>query len=193
MGTAHIPLFPLKTVLFPGGALPLRVFEPRYLDMVSRCLREDIGFGVLLIRSGTEVGSVDTFKIGTVAEIVDWYQGSEGLLCIKAEGKYRFELEFLDRQLDGCYVGTIKAIEAEPEIPVPDKYRFLIRLLKKVIGELGDHYQNNLKNYADSAWVGHRLTEILPLPLEMKQSSLEMDDPIARLGLLTPYAEEKTA
>jgi Lon protease-like protein len=73
MGTAHIPLFPLKTVPFPGGPLPLRVFEPRYLDMVSRCLRENIGFGVLLIRSGTEVAPVDTFKIGTVAEIADWY------------------------------------------------------------------------------------------------------------------------
>ena len=171
----------------------MRVFEPRYLDMVSRCLRENIGFGVLLIRSGTEVGPVDTFKIGTVAEIVDWYQGSEGLLCIKAEGRYRFELEFLDRQLGGCYVGTIKSIEDEPKIPVPDEYQFLIRLLKSVIGELGNHYQNTLKNYADAAWVGYRLTEILPLPLEMKQSSLEMNDPIARFGLLIPYVEEKTA
>lgn len=97
------------------------------------------------------------------------------------------------RQLDGCYVGTTKSIEDEPKIPVPDEYQFLIRLLKSVIGELGNHYQNTLKNYAGAAWVGYRLTEILSLPLEMKQSSLEMNDPIARFGLLITYVEEKTA
>ncbi len=191
MVSAELPIFPLNTVLFPGGPLPLRVFEPRYLDMVSRCMREDSGFGVLLIRDGAEAGLADTFEIGTVAEIVDWYQGSDGLLGITAEGRHRFELEAADRQPDGLYVGTIRSIEAEPEIPVSDEYQFLIRLLKDVLDELGSHYQNIPKNYGDSAWVGYRLTEILPLPLTTKQSLLEMDDPVARLGLLTPYVKEE--
>jgi len=191
MVSAELPLFPLNAVLFPGGPLPLRVFEPRYLDMVSRCLREDSGFGVLLIRDGAEAGPADTFEIGTVAEIVDWYQGSDGLLGVTAEGRHRFELEAADRQPDGLYVGTIRSIEAEPEIPVSDEYQLLTRLLKDVLDELGSHYQNIPKNYADSAWVGYRLTEILPLPLTTKQRLLEMDDPVARLGLLTPYVKEE--
>lgn len=191
MVSAELPLFPLNAVLFPGGPLPLRVFEPRYLDMVSRCLREDSGFGVLLIRDGAEAGSADTFEIGTVAEIVDWYQGSDGLLGVTAEGRHRFELEAADRQPDGLYVGTIRSIEAEPEVPVSDEYQFLTRLLKDVLDELGSHYQNIPKNYSDSAWVGYRLTEILPLPLTTKQSFLEMDDPVARLELLTPYVKEE--
>lgn len=169
----------------------MRVFEPRYLDMVSRCLREDSGFGVLLIRDGAEAGAADTFEIGTVAEIVDWYQGSDGLLGVTAEGRQRFELESADRRPDGLYIGTIRSIEAEPEIPVSDEHQFLTRLLKDVLDELGSHYQNIPKNYGDSAWVGYRLTEILPLPLTTKQSLLEMDDPVARLGLLTPYVKEE--
>ena len=191
MGTAQLPLFPLNTVLFPGGPLPLRVFEPRYLDMVSRCLREDSGFGVLLIQDGGEVGHADTFGVGTVAEIVDWYQGSDGLLGVTAEGRHRFELVSTARQPDGLYVGSVRPIEAEPEIPVPSEYEFLSRLLKDVLDELGSHYQRIPKNYEDSAWVGYRLTEILPLPLTTKQSSLEMADPVARLGLLTPYVREE--
>ena len=171
--------------------MPLRVFEPRYLDMVSRCLRQDSGFGVLLIRDGAEAGDADTFGVGTVAEIVDWYQGSDGLLGVTAEGRHRFELESADRQPDGLYMGTVRSVEAEPEIPVPDEYQFLTRLLRDVLDELGRHYQNIPKNYGDSAWVGHRLTEILPLPLTTKQSSLEMQDPLARLSLLTPFVREE--
>lgn len=191
MSTTQLPLFPLNTVLFPGGPLPLRVFEPRYLDMVSRCLREETGFGVVLIREGAEVGVADTFDVGTVAEIVDWYQGSDGLLGVTAEGKHRFELVSTERQPDGLYVGSVRPIEAEPEIPVPDEYQFLTRLLKDILDELGSHYQSIEKRYGDSAWVGYRLTEILPLPLKMKQSVLEMNDPVARLGLLTPYVKEE--
>ena len=191
MSTTQLPLFPLNTVLFPGGPLPLRVFEPRYLDMVSSCLREETGFGVVLIRDGAEVGAADTFDVGTVAEIVDWYQGSDGLLGVTAEGKHRFRLVSTERQSDGLYIGSVRPIEAEPEIPVPDEYQFLTRLLKDVLDELGSHYQSIPKSYGDSAWVGYRLTEILPLPLKMKQSVLEMNDPVARLGLLTPYVKEE--
>ena len=189
MGTTQLPLFPLKTVLFPGGPLPLRVFEARYLDMVSRCLREESGFGVLLIRDGEEVGAADTFNVGTVAEIVDWCQGSDGLLSVSAEGRHRFELVSTERQSDGLYIGHVRPIEAEREVPVPDEYQFMARLLEGVLDELGSHYKSIPKSYGDSTWMGYRLAEVIPLPLQMKQSVLEMSDPVARLGLLSPYVE----
>ena len=191
MGTTQLPLFPLNTVLFPGGPLPLRVFEPRYLDMVSQCLREESGFGVLLITDGEEAGVADTFNVGTVAEIVDWGQGSDGLLSVSAEGKHRFELVSTGRQPDGLYIGSVRLIEAEPEIPVPDEYQFLVRLLERLLKDLGSHYKSIPKNYGDSTWMGYRLTEILPLPLQTKQSVLEMSDPVARLGLLASYVKEE--
>ena len=86
----EVPLFPLNTVLFPGGPLPLRIFETRYLDMVSRCMKDDLPFGVLLIREGAEVGPAATCDVGTLARIVDWYQGSDGLLGVTAIGTERF-------------------------------------------------------------------------------------------------------
>ena len=180
-------MFPLHTVLFPGGPLPLRVFEPRYLAMVSRCMREDSGFGVLLIREGTEVGRAATFDVGTEAGIVDWHQGGDGVLGVTAQGRQRFEIQATEQQADGLYLGTIRRIEAEPAIAVPGEYRFLTRLLRRVLDELGSLYRSIPVHYGDSAWVGYRLTEILPLPLTVKQRSLEMHDPVARLGLLTPY------
>jgi Lon protease-like protein len=190
MDATEIPLFPLNTVLFPGGPLPLRVFEPRYLDMVSRCLREEQEFGVLLIREGVEIGPVETFNVGTLAEIVDWYQGSDGLLGVTAEGRKRFRLKAAERQSDGLYIGTIEILESETSAHVPEEYEFLSRLLREVLDELGNHYQRIPKAYDDASWVGYRLSEILPLPLATKQEFLEMTDPELRLSLLRPHVRE---
>jgi Lon protease-like protein len=187
MVISGLPLFPLKTVLFPGGVLPLRVFEPRYLTMVSECLREGNGFGVLLIKEGEEVGEAETFKIGTIAQIVDWDQGSDGLLGITVEGRQRFRLESAEKRNDGLYIGEPKRIADELGIPVPDDYQFLVDLLKDVLDELGSYYQHLVKKYDDSSWVGFRLTEALPLTPTTKQELLEMNDPLARLSLLTTY------
>ena len=88
-----IPLFPMNTVLFPGGTLPLKIFEARYLDMVSMCLRSRQQFGVCLISSGKEVGgSAECYEIGTLAKIVDWDRRDDGLLEIVVEGRQRFRL-----------------------------------------------------------------------------------------------------
>ena len=160
-------------------------------DMVSRCLKQAGGFGVLLIRDGTEAGRADTFDIGTVAEIVDWYQGSDGLLGVTVEGRDRFKLESVEQQADGLYVGDVSRLDAEPSTPLPEEYQFLSRLLKDVLDELGSHYQSISKQYADATWVGYRLAEILPLPLTTKQSFLEMNDPIDRLEQLKPYVKEE--
>ena len=187
MVVSVLKLFPLKTVLCPGGTLSLRVFEPRYLAMVSECLREKNGFGVLLIKEGREVGEAETFKIGTIAQIIDWDQGSDGLLGITVEGQQRFRLESVEKRNDGLYIGKLKRIAGELEVFVPDDYQFLVSLLKGLFDELGGHCQNFVKKYDDSSWVGYRLTEVLPLTLTAKQESLEMNDPLARLSFLTTY------
>ena len=87
----RIPLFPLNTVLFPGGPLPLRIFETRYIDMISERMREDAPFGVLLIKEGHEAGPASTYEIGTLARITDWYQGSDGLLGISHCNRYSWK------------------------------------------------------------------------------------------------------
>ncbi|HEY7377666.1 MAG TPA: LON peptidase substrate-binding domain-containing protein, partial [Steroidobacteraceae bacterium] len=97
----EIALFPLNTVLFPGGPLPLRIFEPRYIDMVRRCLREQRGFGVVLIRSGNEVGPAEFESVGTLARIVDFHALSDGLLGLVNVGERRFRVISRRRQDDG--------------------------------------------------------------------------------------------
>ena len=104
----EVPLFPLRTVLFPGGPLPLRIFEQRYLDMISSCLKRDEPFGVVLIRSGSEVGSAEVYDSGTLARITDWYQGSDGLLGITATGTDRFRIRSSSRQPDGLLIGDVE-------------------------------------------------------------------------------------
>ena len=102
----QVPLFPLNTVLFPGGPLPLRIFEARYVDMISHCLKENASFGVLLIREGQEAGTpASTFEVGTLARIVDWYQGSDGLLGVTAIGTLAEILEAILDDLGRLYEG----------------------------------------------------------------------------------------
>jgi hypothetical protein len=181
-----IPLFPLGTVLFPDGPLPLRVFEPRYLDMVSRCLRQDSEFGVVLIRSGRDTGTVETADVGTLARIVDWYQGSDGILGITARGTRRFRLQGTSRQADGLYLGETELLPEIPALPLPEEFRPMAGLLASVIDDLGRLYDAIDKRYDDAAWVGRRLAEILPMPPADKQRCLELDDPLELLRFLKP-------
>tara|TARA_Y100000590_G_scaffold385302_1_gene457320 strand:+ start:3259 stop:3843 length:585 start_codon:yes stop_codon:yes gene_type:complete len=185
MDKAWLPLFPLKSVLFPCGPLKLRIFEPRYLAMISSCLRENSGFGVLLITDGEEAGNSETVATGTIAKIVDWDQGRDCLLGITAEGQQKFRLNSSEKRADGLYIGKVQEISDEPNIPVPDKYAHLVNILKEVLDTLDvPIYKNILKKYDNAAWVGHRLSEIMPLNLANKQSSLAMDDPLERLKFL---------
>jgi Lon protease-like protein len=189
MRDLEIPLFPLRTVLFPGGPLPLRIFEPRYLDMVGRCLKEDIAFGVLLLRDGSELGPARTYEVGVSARIVDWYQGSDGLLGITARGEGKFERLETWQQKDGLNIGRIRFLPAEPRVTLPKACVRLADLLEDVLDDLGAHYRDLPKDYTDASWVGHRLSEILPIPLEQKQHSLELSQPLQRLQLLLPLVE----
>ncbi len=179
----EIPLFPLFTVLFPGGVLPLRIFEPRYVDMVSDCLKRDAGFGVCLITEGGETGdAASCHDVGTLARITDWDKGPDGLLQISCMGGQRF------RRLSSRVVSsqlTIARVELLPEpepVSVPESYRSLVRLLETALERLGHGDEGVDANFDDAHWVGCRLAQLLPLELEQKQRLLEMDDALERLA-----------
>jgi Lon protease-like protein len=180
----QVPLFPLNTVLFPGGPLPLRIFEPRYLDMVSDCLKNDTPFGVLLIREGGETGSATTHEIGTLARISDWYQGSDGLLGITAIGEQRFRLVSSHCRPSGLNVGEVEVLADEPALPLPDEYKALSQILPGVLDDLGRLYGSVEWRLDDAAWVTSRFVEILPIDLEQKQLCLEQGDPADRLRMV---------
>lgn len=185
----QVPLFPLSTVLYPGGPLPLRIFESRYIDMVGQCLKTDSVFGVLLIRSGKEVGSATTYEIGTLARIVDFYQGSDGLLGITAVGEERFKLLSGRAQDDGLLIGEVALLPAERDLSLPAEYKPLASILSGVLDDLGRLYESLEKKYDDAGWVGYRFAEILPISPEQKQSCLEADDALSRLNLMRDALE----
>jgi Lon protease-like protein len=184
-----IALFPLNIVLFPGGPLPLRIFETRYLDMVRSCMRGDQRFGVVLIREGGEVGPAETFDVGTMARIIDFHQLSDGFLGLSCVGEQRFRIVNRSRQADGLNLAQIDWIAAEPTMAVPQHHVHLAELLKTVLPELGEVYSGIEMHLNDAAWVGHRLAEILPIAATEKQFCLELEDPIRRLDVLSPLAQ----
>ncbi len=187
MSEPEIPLFPLNTVLFPGGPLPLRIFEPRYLDMVSRCLKGGHGFGVVLIREGREAGGpASTAAIGTMARIVDWDQGEDGLLGVTAHGQGRFRLHGARVQDDGLNLGQVEFLAPETRLPIALRHARLARLLETVLSDLGPLYDAIEKDYEDASWVGYRLAELLPIAMPDKQALLELEDAEARLDALLP-------
>ena len=183
MSRAEIPLFPLRTVLFPDGYLPLRIFEQRYLTLVRECARTDSGFGVCLIVEGEEaVSPVRTAGVGTLASIVDWHTLEDGLLGVSALGSCRFLLEHTHRQDDGLMVGNVVWLPEPAPCPVPEAYSVLSQVLGRFLEKLGSHHVHYTHDLLDDAvWVGYRLAEFLPLSAIEKQNLLELDDPIERL------------
>jgi Lon protease-like protein len=185
-----IALFPLNIVLFPEGRLPLRIFETRYIDMVRNCMRGNLNFGVVLIRDGSEVGPADTFDVGTTAKIVDFHQLTDGFLGLSCVGEQRFRILRRSRQTDGLNLAEVDWLIPEPVVPVPPRHEHLADLLKTVLPQLGEVYTGIAMRLDDAAWVGHRLTEILPIAAAEKQTSLELDDPVERLDMLEPMAKK---
>ena len=178
------PVFALNTVLYPGGPLPLRIFEPRYLDMVSDRLRRDAPFIVALIRSGSEVGSgaTTTHSVGTLARIVDWNRQDDGLLGIVALGGRRARVLDTEIRPDGLRVASAQVLEDEPAAVVPPEHHRLAGLLRGLFDQLEPRYRHVTPRFEDASWVGYRLSELLPMPLARKQYLLEIDDPLLRLG-----------
>jgi uncharacterized protein len=177
-----LPLFPLKTVLLPRGRLALRVFEPRYFDMVARCLRGANRFGVIAIRQGSEAGTAEIYAHGSTAEIVDWHRES-GMLGIVAVGRERFRVVCSMRQPDGLYVAEVELLAPPAALALPERYAPLAALLRKHV-EASAAYRNIDAEFDDAVWVADRLLESLPLALAVKQSLLEMANPLARLDRL---------
>ena len=184
MSAPHeLPLFPLGTVLLPEGPLALRVFEPRYVDMVARCLRGANRFGVVAIREGAEVGAATPFAIGTSAEIVDWQREESGLLMIVAHGRDMFRVLQTRRQDDGLYVGSVEWLDALPPAELPSVHAPLAALARRLVDAL-PLYRALPPKFDDAVWVGGRLIELLPLALPRKQALLELRDAAARLDAL---------
>jgi Lon protease-like protein len=186
VSASALALFPLHMVLFPGGLLPLRIFETRYVDMVRTCMRTSANFGVVLIRAGNEVGPAQVFEVGTAASIVDFNQLADGFLGISCLGTQRFRIKTGSVQADGLNLASVEWLNAEPALSIPARHAPLAELLEAVLPRLGEGYANMEMMLEDAAWVGHRLAEILPIPLAQKQYCLEMDDPIERLDFLAP-------
>ncbi|MBC8027564.1 MAG: LON peptidase substrate-binding domain-containing protein [Steroidobacteraceae bacterium] len=186
-----IPLFPLHTVLFPGGPLPLRIFETRYTDMVSRCMREQSPFGVLLIQDGQEAGNVSTtVSVGCTARITDFNTLPDGLLGISCVGERKFRVERVWRATDGLNLGEVTWLPDEPSLVVPAEYARLIDILRRALRGFDEHYQFVAKKFDDASWVGSRLAELLPIHPNDKQALLEIEDPIRRLEALASAVRE---
>ncbi len=183
--TEELALFPLNTVLFPGGPLPLRIFEPRYLDMVRECLREQRGFGVVLIRAGSETGPAQFEAIGTLARIVDFHALADGLLGLTTLGERRFRVQTHQCRRDGLHVGQVQWLEIESAQPLPPEFQHLPAVVETLLNEASDLYAHLERRPDDVSWVSCRLAELLPLTLPSRQFCLELEDPLQRLRLLS--------
>lgn len=186
----ELPLFPLRTVLFPGGLLPLRIFEPRYVDMVGRCMREGQEFGVLLIAAGDETGAISELAaIGTTANIVDFNALPDGLLGLMCRGSRRFSLSAHRVQSDGLHLGEVQWLAQPAPSALESAHRPLARVLRRVLQELGDTARHLDADFDDAGWVSNRLAEFLPLERGAQQALLEIDDPQERMRRLAPLID----
>jgi Lon protease-like protein len=200
----QIPLFPLNTVLFPGGVLPLRVFEARYMDMVRRCMKDGSPFGVVLIAKGGEVGApAQTEDVGTLATIASWDMPQLGLLHLRAIGGERFRIEASETQPDGLRTARIEHVAPDEDLPLAEQYLPCAELLRRVIDDAADRRTDDGAadpissppfeppyRFDSSVWVGNRLCEFLPVPLRAKQKLLQLQDATSRLEVVRRYLEQ---
>jgi Lon protease-like protein len=189
-GAAALPLFPLRVVLFPGGLLPLRIFETRYVDMVGRCMREGVEFGVLHIEAGDETGAPPQFaSVGTAARIIDFNRLEDGLLGLLCLGTRRFRVHGRSAQADGLNLGEVEWLPVAARVPMPVAHEALVPVLRGVLGEMGELAVHLQPDFDDAGWVADRFAELLPLERSAQQMLLEMGDPLERLALLAPLIE----
>jgi uncharacterized protein len=181
-----LPLFPLGSLVFPGGPLPLRIFEPRYVNLVKRCMQTDSGFGVVMLFRGNEAGTAEatTAGIGTEVRIIDFDRLPDGLLGITCRGQQRFRILRAWREADGLNIAEVEDLPAPPIISIPADLRFLAEILERVMPELGEDYAALEVRYDDAQWVSCRLAEVLAMETFERQALLELDDPLDRLQML---------
>lgn len=189
MSKHELPLFPLRSVLFPGGTLELRIFEPRYLDMVRECAGKQHGFGICVLVDGAEEGVPATpAAVGTEARIVDFFSRPDGLLGIRVEGGARFDVIAAHARADGLLIAALRWREEDPELSLPPEYGLLATLLERIHEHMGSSTVSiERARYDDASWVGFRLAEAFPLDNAERQLLLQIDDPLQRLDQLMHY------
>ena len=185
----ELPLFPLNTLLLPGGHLRLKVFEPRYLDLVSACLRGGDPFGTCLIKSGSEVGeAAEPEQVGTLAHIRKADMHEPGVFDIDVEGGDRFRIQSTRVGPNRLLIGEVELWPAESKAPVPEHCAACLRLLRRMAEELPELELRPVRD--EVAWVGHRLVELLPFEMAVRQAMLELDDPVRRLEIIVEFVRD---
>lgn len=186
--STQLPIFPLKTVLYPGGLLPLRVFEQRYMDMVKGCLKDETPFGICVIASGQEVGGPARFEtIGTLAKILTWDMPQLGILNLVTEGGSRFKVDDHEVTEAGLARANVTLLREEDAAAAPEPPAALVELLRKLIEKVGGEHFAEGRHFDDANWVSYRLAEILPIKLTVKQKLLEVNDSEVRLRVITEF------
>lgn len=197
-GRQTVALFPLKSVLFPGALLQLKVFEARYLDLVSRCLRENEPFGVVCLATGGEVGREKVrFELqGVLAHLDDVDAEGPNLLRVRCHGGERFEIDGAPRQQpDGLWMAEVDLVPADEVVAPEPEFFATVQALQQVIASLRE--QHGKAPFAepfsldDAGWVANRWCEILPVPLAARQKLMMLPDPQARLRLVHEYLKGK--
>lgn len=187
----EIPLFPLAGVLFPGGALSLRVVEPRYVAMVTACLATAEPFGVCLIAHGGLPGAPALHPVGTLADLVQAGTEPSGELAVSARGGRRFRLLARTVAADGLPRARVALLDEPARHPVPAAQQGLLPVLHRIADDLGPLRMPEPHDFDDAAWVGYRLAEAMPVQALAKQKLLELDDPVSRLEILHTYLSQR--
>ncbi len=206
---SSLPLFPLGSVLYPGGLLPLRIFEVRYLDMIGKCHKNGAPFGVVSLTAGSEVRKAEPGKptgdgfaveefcaTGTLATITEFSAPQPGLMVIRCVGAQRFKISNREKLKHGLWIADVERIDEDIDVKVPDDLKPCANALGKLIKSL---QQRNVPDdqmpltppyhLDDCGWVANRWCELLPLPLELKQRLMELDNPLVRLELVSDILE----
>lgn len=191
MAADSYPLFPLKTVLFPGGLLPLRIFEARYLDMVSRCMREEVPFVISQIIEGKETGEPALSEsVGVSVRIVDWESLPGGLLGVTVLAEHKVKVLNTETQADNLLIARVEQLSQEPVVPLPQDAADMAHLLERILEELPLPYTDEMKDFSSANWVSARLIELLPFADEVKQEQLEESNPLQRVTALKRMLQE---
>jgi Lon protease-like protein len=185
-----LPLFPLRTVLFPDGLLELKIFETRYLDLIARCMREQLPFGVVALKSGSEARSsgapVALFDAGTLAELIEVDSAEANILQVRCRGTQRFSLGATEQQADGLWLGDARGIGDDPEVPPSASHAHVVKSLVDAVAALSAQGAEPFlapHRFDSAGWVANRWCEILPLPVDAKQRLLGLE-PLARLDII---------
>lgn len=186
---ANVPIFPLHSVLFPGGTLALKIFETRYMDMAKACLKNDSPFGIALIREGSEVGvGASPYAVGTLARIRDWDMKELGILHVTVLGESRFRLLSYEALASGLLIGEVSLIAEDVSVDC-EASTPCAGILRTILASLAHARTPRVQetHFDDAVWVSNRLTEILPLGNAVKQKMLELTDVRIRLDILRQY------